>query len=49
MVALHLALGGTPSDGLHASTGGFATDLAVRPDGRVYVTTFGDGLLSGSH
>jgi hypothetical protein len=36
------------SDGLYRSTGGFATDLSVGPDGRVYVTTFGDGLLSGS-
>ena len=36
------------SDALYRSTGGFATDLSVGPDGRVYVTTFGDGLLTGS-
>jgi hypothetical protein len=36
------------SSPLYRSTGGFAIDLSVGPDGRVYVATFGDGLLTGS-
>jgi hypothetical protein len=35
------------SDGFYRSTGGFATDLAVGPDGVVYTSTFGDGVLVG--
>jgi photosystem II stability/assembly factor-like uncharacterized protein len=35
------------SDAFYRSTGGFATDLAVGPDGLVYVSTFGDGVLVG--
>lgn len=36
------------SDALYRSTGGFAIDMSVGQDGRVYVATFGDGLLTGS-
>jgi hypothetical protein len=35
------------SDAFYRSTGGFAIDVAVGPDGLVYVSTFGDGVLVG--
>ncbi len=35
------------SDPFYRATGGYATDLAVGPDGVVYVSTFGDGVLIG--
>jgi hypothetical protein len=35
------------ADGFYRASGGFATDLSVGPDGRVYVATFGDGVLVG--
>ncbi|MDX6495361.1 MAG: hypothetical protein QOE17_1347 [Gaiellales bacterium] len=35
------------SDPIYRATGGYATDLAVGPDGLVYVSTFGDGVLVG--
>jgi hypothetical protein len=36
------------ADTTYRATGGFATDLAAGPDGRVYMTTFGDGMLVGT-
>ena len=36
------------SDATYRASGGFATGLSVGPDGRVYVATFGDGLLVGT-
>jgi hypothetical protein len=48
---LHTADGGASwqdvSDPFYRATGGYATDLAVGPDGVVYVATFGDGVLVG--
>jgi hypothetical protein len=35
------------SDPFYRSTGGYATELAVGPDGVVYVATFGNGVLIG--
>ena len=36
------------SDPLYRATAGFATDVAAGPDGRVYVATFGNGVVVGA-